>query len=60
LINLSNFYYSQAGFMPTEVGYGVGGMMQNLFVSGGTNLFPKAGYWLGKKVQQEKQNRMVC
>ena len=45
--------------MPTEAGY-MEGVMQNPFVSEEMHLFPKAGYWLGKKVQQERQDRMGC
>jgi hypothetical protein len=30
LIKLSNFYYSQAGFMPTEAGYGEGDDAESL------------------------------
>jgi hypothetical protein len=31
------------------------GMMQNHFISGGMHLFPKAGYWLGKKFSRRNR-----
>jgi hypothetical protein len=60
LIKLSNFYFSQAGFMPTEAGYGEGDDAESLFVSGRTHLFPKAGYWLGKKFSRRNRTEWVA
>jgi hypothetical protein len=52
------FNFSQAGFIPIEVGYGEG-VTQNHFVSGETHLFPKAGYWLGKKFSRRNKTRYL-
>jgi hypothetical protein len=36
------------------------GMMQNHLVSGRMNLFPKAGYWLGKKFCRRNRTEWVA
>jgi hypothetical protein len=40
--------------MHTEAGYGEGDDSDH-FVSGRTPLFPKAGYWLGKKFSRRNR-----
>jgi hypothetical protein len=54
------FYFSQAGFIPIEAGYGGWAMTQNRFVSGGMHLFPKARYWLGKKFSRRNRTEWVA
>ena len=53
------FYFFQAGFIPMEAGYGEGDD-QKCFVSGGMHLFPKAGYWLGKKFSRRNRTEWVA
>jgi hypothetical protein len=36
------------------------GMMQNRFVSGRKHLFPKAGYWLGKKFSRRNRTEWAA
>jgi hypothetical protein len=57
LIMLTNFIFPRQVLYPEKQGMG-SGMTQNCFVSGGMHLFPKVGYWLGKKFS--RRNRTEC
>jgi hypothetical protein len=60
LIKLTKFYCSHTGYILIEAGYGVREVVGGHFVSGGMHLFPKAGYWLGKKFSRRNRIEWVA
>jgi hypothetical protein len=60
LVKLTNFYCSHTGYILTEAGYGIREVEGSRFVSGGMHLFPKAGYWLGKKFSRKNRTEWVA
>ena len=59
LIKLTNFIFPRQVLCPQKQDMGRG-MTQNRFVSGGTHLFPKARYWLGKKFSRRNRTEWVA
>jgi hypothetical protein len=60
LIKITDFYNSHRGYILIEAECGARQLDGGLVVSWGTYLFPRTGYWLGKKFSRKNRTEWVA